>query len=653
MAIQDTNLSESLRGYGSFAMLTDRPVLILRAQTGPAQGETFRFDQSRILVGRGPDNDLRLDDPGLSIIHGEFFRSDEGFLYRDLAGDNHSRLIQNNEEIRLCPQKPYLLAVDARIVLGLSEVAVEVDRVFHSQQEAGPFRVKLTQKETGQFLATRKAEQQPSTHSDSRMGIMADLASKLNKINILEEIVEHLTIAAFATFKPGYLFSINLLEGENLRPIAIRVRELGDNAPPEVVLSRTVLSRVVETEEAVLYVQGGLGGNPSNSFITANISSCICAPLIGHRGLLGVIHMDTRENGGRFTRSDLDLFCVLASHTAFAIERTNLLDSIYRMFERFVEASVAAIEARDPSTAGHSERVAKYSLSMAESINRQTSGPFADLFFSPLELTELRYAALLHDFGKVGVRESVLMKGERLSADRMAQIGWRLKMIGTFNKEQLTRRFLEKMAAANKAPTLAELADLDQQAAAFQRLLEQERLFIDGIRRKWSLQEEEIERIRSFGSRTAQTENRQVIPFLTAEEIENLTIPVGTLNEQEWLDMRSHVSKSEDYLRMIPWNEDLAQVPCIAGAHHERLDGSGYPRGLLGDDISPRVRILIIADIFDAVTAWDRPYTLPYTLDDAIGILKNKAEIGRIDADMVNLFLEDVLPRVIHIVPQS
>lgn len=657
MELQQNEIKDP-EGYGSFSTLTDRPVLTITVEEGPDKGETARFDQGRVVFGRAGTCDFQLADPHMDDAHGAFFRSDEGFMFQGLGPSNGVRVSMKDKgaPFSVAPSAdPLNIFQEARIRAGDSLLHVHVDWVYHSQQETGAYRIKLSKKETGRFMASHKPAlgQSGVKDTDSRLKILMDLTVKLNRLSHLDEIMDFIAEAAFQAFPAGSLFSISRLGKDELQPILVRVREVQVGETPEVVLSRSVLTRVVETEEAVLFVQGEDSARPTHSMLMAGISSCMCAPLVGQRGLLGVIQLDTRQNGKRFSKNDLALFCVLASHAAFALERANMADDIYRMFERFVEASVSAIEARDPSTAGHSERVAKYSLSLAESVNLHKAGPYGDLIFSAGQMTELRYAALLHDFGKVGVRESVLMKGNRLDDRSMELIHQRLKLICATFRENLTHQLIYDHV--KRGVTLPEdaLSGIGVQVGQFAAALTAEEQFLHKVRGKWMLDPEDINRIREFGSRSIETSDGEVIAFLSESELENLTIPVGTLTEKEWEDMRTHVSQSEAYLRRIPWSEDLQQVPCIAGAHHERLDGAGYPRGLSAEKISPRVRILMIADIFDAITAWDRPYTMLFSVDDACGILRKKAEQGAIDGPLVSLFLEDVLPKVIHLVPKG
>lgn len=638
--------------------LSNRPVLILSVESGPEKGKAVRFDQARISVGRDPRNDFVLNDQFVSSGHGEFFRTEEGFAYQDL-GSLHGTVVSVKAKDgagKMRVSDPIQFDKDGVMKVGASRLGITIDRVFHSEKESGASRLNFSGEDDSEVMASRKMDGVDASRvaaEDSRMEVLYRLAMKLNSLSHVDEIVEFIASSAFEAFPKSNLFSISLMEKETLRPVLVRTANLNQAGNVEVIMSRTMVARVVDTHEAVLFVSGGDQGlAPSRSIVQASISSCMCAPLKGQRKLLGVMQMDTRQ-GGRFNQSDLDLFCILASHAAFALERAALNANTHRMFEGFVQASVMAIEARDPSTAGHSERVAKYSLALAEAVNDVAVDQLADLHFTPTALTELRYAALLHDFGKVGVRESVLNKAGRLDDLEMRIMAQRFQLIQSEYKHKLLEELIRNAAKKGSSVDPASLQLIEKKAQKIKQGLDGEWQFIDGIRGKFRLEPAEMLRLENFAKQSFTTAKGEVLPFLSMEELEKLSIPTGTLNEAEWEDMRSHVSKSERFLQQIPWSDDLRDIPCIAGNHHEKIDGSGYPKGLKGKDINPRVRILTIADIFDAATAWDRPYCVPITVEQAGTMLRKQGEGGQLDLSLVNLFVDRVLSTVDHLVPKS
>jgi hypothetical protein len=268
---------------------------------------------------------------------------------------------------------------------------------------------------------------------------------------------------------------------------------------------------------------------------------------------------------------------------------------------------------------------------------------------TPAELTELRYAALLHDFGKIAVREDVLNKGKRLPEHALELIAQRFETV-----KALGWRHMVEAAIATDGPVdAARLLKIQDDAQALTHELDEGLRFLqDAAQRGW-LDDAAVDRLQQLARRTWRDARGHEHPMLTSWEIENLCIRRGTLNELEWENMRSHAAASRVYLERIPWSSELSRIPCIAGAHHEKLDGSGYPEGLLAGAILPQVRMLTIADIFDALTAADRPYRRAAPPERAISILKEEAGQGKLDLQLVELFAERVVPRIAHSLPAA
>lgn len=635
--------------------LMNRPVFTLVVEAGPDRGKSVRFDQAEILLGRDDDADFQLSDRTVSTRHGLFLRDEDGFRFRDLNSTHGSKVLKDRHSTdwrTVDAGKDVALKGGGMLKVGQSLLRLEVDHVFQSDKETGPSRLRITPDDVDTFMAAQKPENALSRrieNKDSRLQLVFDMARKLNGISQLSEILEMVAATSFEAFPAADLFCLSLLKGTELRPMMVRLRDLSKETKAEVILSRSILARVVDTQEAVLFIRAEEQVLPSESILDAGIHACLCAPLVGQSRLLGVMQLDTRTSSGRFTREELDLFCVLASNTAFALERADLTQSIYRMFEGIVEASVHAIEARDPTTAGHSERVSRYSLLLAEELNRMDQGPYGNVRFTGEELTELRYAALLHDFGKVGVRESVLTKSSRLGEDRFQTVRQRFATIASLYENKLMRQLLQESKDGFDAE---KLAALDQRCKAFHEKLFSELEIIETLSKKYILTESDLEHIKALSGRAFTAADGRRIPFLTEAELADMGIRVGTLNDGEWENMRSHVSQSETFLQRIPWSKELKNIPCLAGAHHEKLDGSGYPRGLTAPDIPTRVRILTIADIFDAVTAWDRPYCQAIDADAAVNLLTREAGNGRLDRDLVAIFNHKVLERARRIIPK-
>ena len=493
-----------------------------------------------------------------------------------------------------------------------------------------------------------KSISQNLTRNDASLGILFRLAGELNSQTQIEDILRLIVDAVFEAFEAANFFAITLAdEPEDIvstEPFLTRVRgKLPDRVDSEQgpLLSKSILQQVIDSRESVLFVRDSLGDNISQSILDAQITACLCAPLQGQHSLLGIMQVDTRGMGGLFSKNDLDLFSVFASNVAFALERAKLSENIVEIFESFVAASVNAIEARDPTTAGHSQRVADYTIAFAETINNVEAGPLADIFMDRRELKELRYAALLHDFGKIAVPESVLGKEKRLAPEQLVLLEQRFETIKTLHYQHLIRSHFGQKVDGLSA---ARFREVEARYAGDCEKMDRDLAFLMQVAEAPFLEDAQIERVKQIGARYYIGVDGTRRPLLTPYEIENLCIRRGTLNPEQWESMRSHARRSEQYLEQIPWGKELKKVPCIAGAHHEKLDGSGYPHGLVGPDILPQVRMLTIADIFDALTAADRPYRRAATADGALRVLRMEAEDDKLDKDMVEVFAKHVVP---------
>ncbi len=345
----------------------------------------------------------------------------------------------------------------------------------------------------------------------------------------------------------------------------------------------------------------------------------------------------------------------LASQAAISIERNQLLESIEDLFAGFVTASVQVIESRDPTTAGHSERVAKLSVRLSEEVNRVGSGALQLIQFSDRQLQEIRYAALLHDFGKISVPPEIIQKGKKLYPHQLTELNHRFNLL---------RRTWELEVAHQKCnyllnPPLGyrhQLGDNCGHCVHLQQLDLDLQTRLDRLQSYWQLlnqlNEPNVISTPEFAEKldTVVADLQQLAkynyldldgnfqPLITTEEIEQLLIPRGTLILAERLIVESHVSHTYDFLRKIPWTKQLQNVPQIAGAHHEKLDGSGYPNRLTGVEIPIQSQIMAIADIYDALTASDRPYKPKLPLDRTLSILHQEAGAGKLNTDLLALF---------------
>jgi HD-GYP domain-containing protein (c-di-GMP phosphodiesterase class II) len=365
----------------------------------------------------------------------------------------------------------------------------------------------------------------------------------------------------------------------------------------------------------------------------------LCGPMLNKLNeVIGVLQVLNKRDG-IFTAEDEELLLALSSQAAVAIENAILYEDIQKLFEGFIKASVYAIESRDPTTSGHSERVAILTVGLAEKVDRVDSGPYANVLFSAEDIREIRYASLLHDFGKVGVREPVLVKAMKLYDHNMDIITARFKFI----KKALESEYLQKKLSL--ALTLGpgcegELAALDEELQRRLGEADEELNFVAEANKPTILPKGGFERILEIAAKSFADLDGSRVPYLTDKESENLSIGKGSLNVEERLEIESHVTHSFRFLRQIPWTKDLRRIPTIAYAHHEKLDGTGYPSRLRSDDIPFQAKMMTVCDIYDALTAADRPYKRALQPERALDILGFEVKDGHLDAELVRIFAE-------------
>ncbi|HEX7477250.1 MAG TPA: HD domain-containing phosphohydrolase [Polyangiales bacterium] len=342
----------------------------------------------------------------------------------------------------------------------------------------------------------------------------------------------------------------------------------------------------------------------------------------------GVLPFDARSE---------ELLTTLAAQAGIALENALLYEEIRTIFEGFVRASVQAIEQRDPTTSGHSLRVSVLSCALAEKVDASVAGPYGETRFSRRDLQELQYASLLHDFGKIGVREQVLVKAKKLYPHQSSSIRARIEFaIKTAENATLSRKLALVQQGADGAALLALDAELERCKAELLAAWQT----IEKANEPTVLKEGDFSRIAEIGALSYLAFDGQPTRLLSEDEVIALQIPRGSLSPTEYDEIRSHVVHTYNFLSKIPWGKSMAQVPIIAGAHHERLNGTGYPRGATSVAIPVQSKIMTIADIYDALTARDRPYKRALPVEKALEILSFEVKDGHLDADLVQIFRE-------------
>ncbi|MGD1147855.1 MAG: HD domain-containing phosphohydrolase [Thermoanaerobaculaceae bacterium] len=340
-----------------------------------------------------------------------------------------------------------------------------------------------------------------------------------------------------------------------------------------------------------------------------------------------------------FGQGEVWLIRALAAQAAVAIENTRLVNEIESLFEGFVRAAVLTIEQRDPATSGHSHRVANYTVSLAQALETNPPAAYRDVRFSRDEMIQLRYAALLHDFGKVGVREAVLKKAKKLYPDRLALVEERFRHAFRAHEVAVLRRFLAALRGLGRAPTADDLANLEASVNRLRSELESHLAAVMQANEPAVLGSATAHLVTGLQRATFPVDGNE-LPLLLPEEARALSVSKGSLDEVERREMESHVVHSYQFLLTIPWPKRLAAVPAIAYGHHEKLNGRGYPNRLVAEQIPPEVRMMTVSDIFDALTVGDRPYKRSVPPERALAILEDEVREGFLDADLVRLFID-------------
>jgi len=393
--------------------------------------------------------------------------------------------------------------------------------------------------------------------------------------------------------------------------------------------------------------------------------SMLVLPMRNHRGdVTGVLqlinrkkdaaaHLSVREEVDRqvipFEGPVVDLARAVASMAAVAIDNNTLLQNIQNLFEGFVRASVTAIEQRDPTTSGHSTRVALLTVGLAELVDRVDSGALSGVHFTRNQLTELRYASILHDFGKVGVREQVLVKAKKLYPGDLERILTRLETARLCRERELLRRKLALFESGARGGDPG-LVALDTELAGAVQELERFREVVLKANEPSVLPEGEFSALQEIARRAFEDRCGQERLLLEPEEVRILSLRKGTLTEEERLEIESHVTHTFHFLSQIPWTPELKGVPAIAYGHHEKLNGCGYPRRLGAPEIPVQSRMMTVSDIFDALSASDRPYKRAVPVDKTLDILRMEAKDGMLDTVLVELFIEGkIFEQTLHL----
>jgi HD-GYP domain-containing protein (c-di-GMP phosphodiesterase class II) len=517
-------------------------------------------------------------------------------------------------------------------------------------------------------LARKQAQLgEKETENQELLEVGIALSAERDNDKLLAYILRQ--VRHFARADAGTLYLLERDEATGEQKLRFKITQ-NDSNPRDysefvMPLSTKTISGYVATTGTVLNIEDAYQ-IPADREYGFNISydkssgyrskSMLTVPMRDHKGeILGVIQLINRKTGVDCrikVPEDADVCVIpfshdiepvvmsLASQAAVSLENNMLYQEIETLFEGFVKASVQAIESRDPTTSGHSNRVAVYTVNLAKAVDRLDSGTYAGSHFSAESLKEIRYASLLHDFGKVGVREHVLVKAKKLYPAQMDMLKLRFSYIQKAMLYGHLKERFETLSNEGKDGYLAIKPELDRREA--DHLAEIDRYLQNVITANEPavLAEEPARILDEIHGKLFEEHGSLAIPLLNDDEYVKLSIKKGSLDESERKEIESHVSHTFRFLSTIPWTKEMRNIPTIAYGHHEKMDGDGYPRRIHAEQIPIQTRMMTISDIYDALTASDRPYKRAVPAQKALDILATEVKESKLDPELVRVFIE-------------
>jgi 3',5'-cyclic-nucleotide phosphodiesterase len=600
-----------------------------------------------VLIGREKQDSLdtgrflRIPEHTVSRRHARIRREGDGYVIEDLHSFNGTFVCGE----RLAPGSWRRLRDGDEVALASSIF------LFHSlilpaaENMPGIITRSVDASDLTRLAPLPEVLQGDTQRAMQKLHAMAQVGIALGAVTDRKTLIEKIMNFIFDLFPQAEraFMMLSRNPSEQPTPVAAQRRDGEPLDWQQLRISRTIIDDVVGHKRAVLSVDtlADRRYGAQESIVAQAIRSVMCVPLLIEGECLGLIQVDTSSDPHAFRDQDLEILTGVCAEAAVALKNFQLYSDIERLLDGFVRASVQAIEERDPVTAGHSFRVAGYAERLAAAADRADSPELRAIRFSREQMREIRYAALLHDFGKVGVREHVLRKEKKLHHADMRLLALRFQYVKACLERQGWRDLARRQAQEGM-----DRERFAHESAALEAALAQEFARLDGFHETIQRANEpaistsacppELERMRECAYPGLDGAG---LRLLSDEEYAALSIAKGCLTPDERRQIEQHVVDSYSFLVLIPWTRDLAGVPAIAHGHHEKLDGSGYPMGLRGGEICTQTRILTICDIFDALTAGDRPYKKAMPLDAALDLMALECRAGHLDQALFSAFI--------------
>ncbi|MES2150710.1 MAG: HD domain-containing phosphohydrolase [Pseudomonadota bacterium] len=601
------------------------------------------------VIGRDPQDALSSDryvcipDHTISRRHARIRRRGATYFIEDLHSRNGTFVLGQ----RLAPGAWHPLRDGEEVALSSAQLVFHslvmperatLPAVITKAVDATQFTQSIAMPEGGDRSELEKSVQK--LHAMAQVSIA--LGAVTDRATLIEKIMDFIFDLFPLAERAFILLKANARDAPT--PVAVRRRDGTIEDPQQVRISQTIVDEVLNKKRAILSIDTLADRHfaAHESIVAQAIRSVMCVPLILGEEVLGMIQVDTSSDPVAFKEADLEVLSGVCAETAVALKNFQLYSDIERLLDGFVRASVQAIEERDPVTAGHSFRVAAYADKLATALEYAAEPELRRAAFSREQLREIRFAALLHDFGKVGVREHILRKEKKLHHADLRLLELRFRYVRACLEQQAYRALVQ--AQLQRESSMAEFRRERDRVEAELRV-EHARLdqFLAAIRRanepaiSAGAEPVALDAVCQYACRDA---DGAALHLLEDGELAALNVAQGCLTGEERRQIQAHVADSYSFLILIPWTRDLAGVPAIAHGHHEKLDGSGYPMGLRGGQISLQTRILTICDIYDALTAGDRPYKQAVPVERALELMAAECSAGHLDARLFQLFVD-------------